>query len=314
VDIFDNNWLVLAFLAPFLWAWVNVLDNYFVDGVYEDAYDGALISGLFQLLPWIGVLFGFVSFEVSLWQWSLLSVISGACFSLSMFFYFKTLFTTNDTVLTQALWNISLLLVPFFAWIVLDERLNTSHYFGIGLAFLGASLLIGDYHFARRGETKKIMLWMGLSVLFLSLTMVLSKQAYIGAETFWPIYLFFSLGGAIGSFGLLLTDRKPIRERLVSIYSLSKKFFWIFLLAEFFQLIGTLTSQRAIDFSPSPSFVAVAESFLPIFVILASFFLVWVFPTVIKTSLKEVYQEQLSSLPIKILAITLMSFGIYFIT
>lgn len=314
MEIFDNNWVWLAFLAPFLWAWVNVLDNYFVDGVYGDAYDGALISGLFQLLPWGGLLLGLVSLEGMVWQWSLLALVTGVCFSLSMFFYFKTLFTTNDTVLTQTLWNVSLLLIPFLAWIVLDEHLDSSHYLGVGLAFIGALLLIGDYHFADRGETKKIIIFMGLSVVFLSLTMVLSKQAYVGSGVFWPTYLFFSLGNVLGSLGLLTIDAKPMRARLSTIYALSKKFFWLFLLAECFQLIGTLTSQLAIDSSPSPSFVAVVESFLPVFVIVISLFLVWVLPKTTKASLQQVYREQLFRFPVKIMAVILMSIGVFLIT
>jgi hypothetical protein len=46
-----DNWLLVAFLAPFFWALVNIVDVYFVDGIYKDDIDGIIIFGLFQIIP-----------------------------------------------------------------------------------------------------------------------------------------------------------------------------------------------------------------------------------------------------------------------
>ena len=57
------SWIAIAFIAPALWALVALLDTYFIDGIYRDATDGAIISGLFQGLPWVLVPLGLIDFD-----------------------------------------------------------------------------------------------------------------------------------------------------------------------------------------------------------------------------------------------------------
>lgn len=57
------SWLLLAFVAPLLWAAVALIDTYFVHGVYAEPLDGAGISGLFQSSPWLLVPLGLIEFR-----------------------------------------------------------------------------------------------------------------------------------------------------------------------------------------------------------------------------------------------------------
>ena len=80
-----ETWFLVALIAPFLWAIVAIIDTYFVDGVYEDEYDGTIISGGFQSLPWLLVLFGVVDFTFPGFELASLALLAGGFFFFSFF-------------------------------------------------------------------------------------------------------------------------------------------------------------------------------------------------------------------------------------
>jgi hypothetical protein len=85
----SSVWLPIAFVAPFLWALVSVLDLYLVHGLYQDEWDGTLISGAFQLFPWLLVALGILSFVPPPTEAILFSLAGGLMFLASFFFYFR---------------------------------------------------------------------------------------------------------------------------------------------------------------------------------------------------------------------------------
>lgn len=60
----EHSWLLIALVAPFLWALTAVLDSYFVVNWYRDKYDAIVVSGVFQSLPLLLVLLGIVQFSL----------------------------------------------------------------------------------------------------------------------------------------------------------------------------------------------------------------------------------------------------------
>lgn len=307
-----NNWLLIAFITPFLWALVNIIDVYFVDSVYEDEYDGAMISGAFQIVPWLLVPIGIIPFSFPGTHAASLAVLGGIFFLLAFFFYFRALFSRNDVALIQVLWNLSVPLVPFLAWIFLGERLDVVHYTGIVIAFGGAMLLSFDPKIRSYGFVSMTGVMMA-AVFFLSLSMVIEEWAYTVAGDFWSVFLLFSLGATITGIGLSFLDKKGGLERFRHIGGLSRKYFLVFLSAETLALLGTLTSQRAIDLSPSVSFVAVIESLVPAFVIAVSFLLSIVLFAKNRTLAGKLYRDQLVGLRMKVVSIALIAYGIYLI-
>ena len=81
--------------------------------------------------------------------------------------------------------------------------------------------------------------------------------------------------------------------------------------AEGVSFVGTVFSQRAIDLSPSPSFVAAIESSVPVFVMLLSLLLASVFARVGREQASTMFRNQLLGWKEKMIAILLMSLGIY---
>lgn len=304
-----NNWLLLAFIAPLFWAAVNIIDLYFVKEAYRDEYEGAIITGFFQIIPLAVILL--LGFPMPDNKIILLAVFGGLLFFFAMFFYFKALFNVDDLALLQVLWNLVAICVPCLAFFLLGEKLTAIQYTGVFVTFGGAALLTFDKRL-RRANFSKITLIMLCAIFFLSLSMVIQGKVY-SKTIFWTGLSFFSLGNVLGSFCLLIMERK---KGIGHILHLNKKYFGWFLMTELITLSGVICSQRTIDLSPSVSFVAVIESSQPVFILLLSAFSLMFFTLFSlrkRALIKQIYEQQLVSIGSKLIAVTIMGLGIYLI-
>lgn len=304
-------WLPIAFIAPILWALVSVLDLYFLHGAYQDEWDGTLISGIFQILPWLLVPVGLVHYTPLPLEAMVLALLGGSMFLASFFFYFRALFRFADAALVQILWNVAVLVVPFFAWIILDERLQLIQYLGIALAFFGLTRLASREGMLGQGF-RRIAWSMVWAVLLMSASMVLQKDAYrIASGLFLDVYLTFSLGVAITAAMLAVANIQSTVTRIQRVAALDSRYFVLFVFAEFISILGTLSSQRAIDLSPSPSFVAAVESVSPIVLMLLSIIVASAFARQGIHSSSAMYHDQVLGWRKKVLAVVFISSGIY---
>lgn len=307
-----QNWLLIALIAPCLWAIVAIIDTHFVHGVYEDEYDGAVISGVFQSLPWLLAPLGVIDFTFPMIEVVTLSLLAGGLFLLAFFWYFKALFVSNDSALMQILWNVSVLVVPFFAWLLIGEVLTSTHYVGIGIAFAGIMFFNFDRKIKGTGFCKIALPMLG-AVVALSLSMVVAKKAYQLDPDFWSIFLLFSFGATTAAAAILIVGKKNPLRRARKIAALGGKYFFFFATAETLSIAATITSQKAISLAPAVSFVAVIESLVPVFVMLISLIIVFVFRNTERVDVRP-YHNQTSGMGIKILALAFIGVGIYVVT
>jgi drug/metabolite transporter (DMT)-like permease len=304
-------WLPMALVAPALWALVCILDLYFVQGAYRDEWDGTLISGAFQILPWLLVPLGLLPFTAPPAAAMLFALAGGGMFLASFFFYFRALFRHADAPLIEVLWSISVLVVPVMAWAWSDERLLPVHYLGIALAFLGSGVFAVRDGLLRQGFRRVAgpMVW---AVLLLSASMVLQKEAYrITSGQFLDVYLIFSLGVVAAAALLALLNPKATLARIRRFAGFKPRYIALLVFAEGVSFVGTVFSQRAIDLSPSPSFVAAIESSVPVFVMLFSLLLGSAFAHLGREQTSTMFRNQMLGWQQKLLAIALMSSGIY---
>lgn len=309
-----SHWIFVAFLAPFFWALVNIIDIYFVSGVYEDEWDGVLINALFQLLPWVLLLFGFIDFVFPGWQVSTIAFLAGGCLMISYYFYFKTLFVSNDMVVVQALANLSVPLVPFLTWLLIGEQLALIHYVGIAVAFSGA-MLFSLHTKIKEKQLAKVSLIMVGVVFFLSLSMVFQSVVYQAmADQFWTGFLLFSAGATVTGIGMAYFDRLSFGQRMMHILGISKVYVWVFLLAETLNLLAVIALQRAIEISPTVSFVAVIGSLAPVLILILSAVLVPILLFYNRDKARQMYQDQLVAYKTKIVACCIIAVGIYLIS
>jgi len=306
-------WLPIAFVAPCQWALVSVLDLYFVRRAYQDEWDGTLISGTFQLLPWVLVPLGLINYTPLPMKTMALALAGGCMFLASFFFYFRALFRFADAALIQVLWNVAVLVVPLLAWIWSGERLQSVHYLGIALAFFGSTLLAARGGLLRNGllRVAGTMVW---AVLLLSASMVLQKDAYrLASGRFLDVFLVFSLGVAGAAAVLAALNPRATAARIRRFIGFKGKYIALFVFAESVSFAGTVFSQRAIDLSPSPSFVAAVESSVPAFVMLQSLVIAFVLARMGREEASKMFRNQILGWREKVIAIATMSVGIYFI-
>lgn len=320
-----DNWLMLAFLAPMFWALVNIIDVYFVHGIYENEYDGVIISSLFQMVPWVALFFlidinfsSYIGFSHSgSFQFNpalAFLFLGGVLFVVATLFYFKTLFNVNDVVLLQIIWNFTAILVPILAFLIFREKLAGHNYLGIFLIFAGA-IMLSVHSKIKLKLSKKYLKFMLGGVFFIALAMVLENRGYeiLGAESlgsngFWVGYFFFSLGFFFGGLAVMLWKKK-------NVFALIRKYYKVFLLAEALSFLGIMFSQRAMDMSPSVSFVAAIEKFDSIFIALFSLVILgyFYFSGRKKETYNQIYREQLTGFGTKTAAAVCMIAGVYFI-
>lgn len=309
-----ENWLFIALIAPALWALVNLIDVYFVESVYKDEYDGAIIAGLFQILPWIVVIFGWWKFQFS-FSGSVYLFGAGITFLYAVFFYFRALFSKNDASLIQILWNLTVPLTLFLGWLLYGDTLSQFQYIGCLLVFLGIFCLNFKKTFTWE-ELRSLRNPMFFAISFLSLYMLFSEKGHNAATTgFVNAYLIFSLGNVFGALTLLAYKWTESRERFRHITRLSRKYFFVFLTAETIALLGTMLSQRALDLAPFAGLVATIESLSPIFVMLWSLLLVLVlYWFKQRSTMQKIYQEQIYGYSVKILVSIIIAVGVYFLS
>ena len=150
-NFFQVHWLVLAFLAPMFWAIVNVVDVYFVKGIYKDELDGSIITALFQIIPVLVILIllkisanqvgGLTSGINGKESLLLLALVGGFLFNLAIYFYYKALFNHDDVALLQIIWSLTIVVVPILSFLLLGEELPFYKYLGMGIVLLGVVLL-----------------------------------------------------------------------------------------------------------------------------------------------------------------------------
>ena len=154
------------------------------------------------------------------------------------------------------------------------------------------------------------------AVLFLSLSMIVSEKAYnllgakYGDQGFWMGFFFFSLGSfTAGLLFSIYSKRNPL--------PLIKKYYKIFLLGEGIYFFGNLFSQRALDIAPSVSYVAVVETFVPVFILAYSLLILFFFSYILRRkneTIKRIYSEQIGGIWVKVLATIIMAIGVYIIS
>jgi len=306
-----ENWLIIAFVAPALWSIVNLIDVYFVSDVYRDEYDGALISGIFPLILWGSVPLGIVTFRLP--ESFALLLLSGAFFLFANFFYFKSLFRENDAALIQILWSLTIPFTILFSFVFLGDGLFGSQYFGIVLILFGVvQILLAERteKWDVRGAAKSML----PSSAFLAGSFVLSEQAFrTSRDDFFSSYLVFALGMALGAIFVGFLGQRSFSDRFSQVTRLTKKYFFVFFLAELLALLGTIASQRAVDLSPSASLVATIESLSPVFIMCFSLLAV-VFSSLFLGKFKRaLYKDQITGAVTKIMAVITVAVGIYLV-
>lgn len=300
-----NNWLLIAVIPPLLYAIVSLFDAYCVDRqIFDNARDATIISALFGAIPLLAPALGMYDIQLPAPKVTAIAFLTGVAFTLHIYYYLEALFQRNDVVLGETIQNLSVLCVPFLAYFLIDEILTPIHYVGIGIAALGIVFMYCHKkpsvsgNFAGCGK-------MLISMLLFSLTLIAGEWVY-QHTSFWDGYMVFSFGMFAAGCAMYLIGNK---SRIPKIVCARWRFF---LLAEGLTTIGILCSQRAVDISPSVTFIAITESLVAFFILLLSVGVFWLarLSGGKLGALKSICRNQLLDYPSKIIAGLFVSMGI----
>ena len=293
-----NNWLIIAFVAPAIWAISCIIDVCLVsERIYRSPSDGPVISGLFSALPCLIFFVESDGWDNVTSTTASPAVLAGACYFLHLHLYFKALFTINDASGIETFNNMSVLLVPMLAFVMLGEQLAPKYYVAIGLAFVGILILSRS---GLSGIKRRAAVFLVHAVVCLSLVMVLEEWVF-QQMGYWNGVALFAVGNLLPA--ILVGGIQ--RARRLRIMGLCRRFASLFLTTELIALIAVLASQRATDLSPSVSFVAVIECTVPAFIMLLSLGVLFISRCwkPVSSDTRHALQLQISASPTKLLSL-----------
>lgn len=292
------DWFYVALLSPALFAVVNILDDNLLRSVYRTPFFGAIVSGLFSLLPLISLFF--VTITIPPLPILLLCLLIGFLTVSYYLFYFKGLSLDAPSIVIS-LFNMSPAFVPFLAYVFLHETLEVNEYIGfivILLASVGISVI----------EIKKLKFSPALyPIAFASfmyaIIAILQKYIYSFVD-FWSGYIFISIGLGLGAifYMVFFKEGRAFPKEFKRIF---KKWIFIFVIVELIGISAELSINYAISQGPV-SLVKVIEGIQPMYVLLFAILFFPFFP-------KYFREATHGNIAKKIFFMGLMLVGLYFV-
>lgn len=299
------TWFFIALGAPFLWALVNIADNYLV-GRFSDKEKERSSGGLVLFSSLIGIVIAFL-----IWVFGpnvfhiptldkLLLFVCGILTIVWVILYLFTLEIEDTSAVVP--WFLS---VPVFGYILgyffLGETLNLQQMLGSGVIFLGLILISLDFREGKKKVKHKPMLYMLSACVAIAISGVIFK--YVTVENdFWvsSFWEYFGLGVS-GLFIFLFIPH--YRESFMHMNRTGgHKIFLVNTVSEFMTIIGNLLTNYAFLLAPI-TLVYLVGSFQPAIVLFMTLFATKFLPHIAKEDMTKHVLVQ------KIIAIIFITFG-----
>ncbi len=307
-------WIVV-WVPPLLWAIVLLLDVFQTNHIFQDRWDGPIISSLFMVFPAISFFLLFPC-ELPNVQKGGIIAASGVFSAMAVFYYFSALEQRDDVVMADSLNSIAIVLVPLINYMVFGVDYNFYGILAIMLAFVSALLFALEPSSFRDNLIRlrshnpafwKAFAYMMISVLFLTLSIVMADHAYSFVPFSTGIVL-FSLGNVIVGLGLWLTSPSIVKKvkhahynsSRTGVLDLIRENWRIFIIAELTAVLAIVFFQRAIDLGDA-AIAIIIESTTP-FVVMFMSFLILSIKAFARSILTEISKKQLYNPVIKIVA------------
>lgn len=290
------EWFYLALLNPAIFALINLLDDNMLRGLYKTPFFGTIVTGLFALSPLIGLFF----FDISIPKIHiiLMALTAGFTLTITYFFYFKALEVETPSVIVS-LWLSSAAIVPFAAYIFLNEVFNFNQYIGIAFVLISSFILSVNLKELKFSKASYLMIIAALLSAFLVL---FEKYVYLHID-FWSGFVFVSLGMGLGSlfFMVFFREGRKFPRQLFH----SRKWLWLFILTELINIFGVFLVNLAISKGPVSLIEAIA-AIQPLYVLIFSIILYPFFP--------KYFREAIHGNKVKkIICMFVIVFGLYMI-
>ena len=297
------QWFFIALGAPFLWALVNIFDQYLVTK-YSTGTRGS--GGLVLFSSLIGIFAAVIIgiFTASVFSVSLLDkfllIITGGITIAWIILYLFTLEIEDVSVVVP--WFLTVPIFGYiFGYIFLNETLTQEQILGSFVILIGVLLISIDFSGEKRKLKWRPAFYMLLASFLISIAGIIFKYVTIG-NNFW-ISSFWEYVG-LGGFGILLYIFVPKyrAEFMLMNRKGGKKIFTLNTFNEIHTVSGNLLTNYALLLAPV-TMVYLVGSFQPAIVLVLALFSTKFFPSIIKEDLRE------KILLPKIIAIVIMIVG-----
>jgi len=295
------DWFIFAAMASLLWAFGVVIDKYILTEHMQDPFSYQLLYTITEVPILLLPFFTSISF---VFPWFVLGILGGFGTYLGLTLYFKAMAVEEASRVISLLYISPIFVLPL-AYILLDEILSLSGYFGVAFLVFGAILISH-----RRVKGKKSVLSPTLGLILASDVVwagyeVLTKYVLNAIE--YTSYLFWNfVGTAMIAFSLFCFPR--IRGSFLSdIQRVNKT-------VHFWRIINTSLNFFAVVFyyiaisSGLVSLVTTALSLEPFFVFTLTLPLSLYLPRILKEETEK------KVVTIKAIAIVLIIIGTWLIT
>ena len=310
------SWFLVAIIAYFILALVNLADKFILEKVVPRAKTYAFLVGtagllIFIIAPWFLAWPGW-----SLW---LINIFTGAVFSLALLFFYQALKNSEASRIVTLVGGTVPIITPFFSIILFQESFNIKQLLAI-VFLVGGTIVISLinpertiwfkvkewFYIPSPKQTKSIFLSL-LSALCFALYWVGSKHAFNNQE-FLSALSWIRLGTFLAVLFLIIRkkDRQEIKKDLLK-SNQKKQNKFIFFGAQGLAAIGSILQNYAIALGS----VVLVTSLQGL-----QYALVLIFTSILSIFLPKIIKENQSRKIIiqKIAAIILIGLGLYFIS
>jgi uncharacterized membrane protein len=274
------NWILIALLAPLLWAITNFIDKYLISNHFKSSIGTLIVySGLigFPVSLLIVIFNPGVLFIAPLTAF--LIILNGILFSFYLFPYFKALSKADASVVVPIFQSVAVFSY-FLAFFVLGEVLSKLQLIGAGLVILGAIGISIKFHSNKIHLTKDVLVLQLLASFIIALNTLLFKF-FAAQVNFWAVSFWQYVGFTIFAL-FLLVFIKSYREKFIQSFKINKgKILGLNSLNEAVNIGALIIFTFATLLAPL-SLVWAINGFQPVFVFLIGLFLTLMFPHIIK--------------------------------
>lgn len=297
------NWFFIALGAPFLWALVNISDQYLVEK-YSTGTRGSgglvLFSSLIGIFAAIGIfIFNPAVFSISFLDKILLITTGGITIAWIILYLFTIEIEDISAIVP---WFLT---IPIFGYIVgyifLGETLTNQQMLGSLVVLIGVFLISIDFSGQKRQFKWRPAVYMLVACILISISGIIFKYVTVG-ENFW-VSSFWEYFG-LGLFGILIYIFIPkYRAEFMLMNSLGGvKIFILNTLSEILTIAGNLMTNFAILLAPV-TLVYLVSSFQPAIVLFMTLIATKFFTGIAKENMTK------KILIPKIIAIIVMTIG-----
>ncbi len=297
------NWFFIALGAPFLWALVNIADQYLVEK-YSTGKRGSGGLVLFSSLIGIFVAVFITTFTSGIFDISVLDkillLITGGLTIAWVILYLFTIEIEDISAIVP--WFLT---IPIFGYILgyifLGETLTIKQIIASLIILFGVLLISID--FSKEKKTFKWLpaIYMLVACLLVSIAGIIFK--YVTVENNFWVSSFWEYAG-LGGFGILIYIFIPrYRAEFMQMNKQGgKKIFTLNTFSEIFTICGNLLTNYALILAPV-ALVYLVSSFQPAIVLFFTILSTKFFPNIVKEDLSKYV------LMPKIIAIIVMTIG-----